>query len=45
MSKKDFKLYIISILISTIIVTILSNFRLVGYDKFFIFPISILLVT
>ena len=45
MSKKNFKLYIIPILVSAIIVTILSNFRLVGYDKYFIFPISILLIT
>ena len=45
MNKKEFKLCIISILISSIFVTILSNFKFFNYDKYFLFPITILLIT
>lgn len=45
MNKKEFKLCIISILISSIFVTILSNFKFFNYDKYFLFPIIILLIT
>lgn len=45
MNKKEFKICIIPILISTIIVTILANFKFDGYDKYFMFPITILICT
>ena len=45
MNKKNYKLTIIPILIATIIITILSNFKFANYDKYFIFPITILLIT
>ena len=45
MNKKIYKLTIIPILIATIIITILSNLKFANYDKYFIFPITILLIT
>ena len=45
MNKELFKKNIIPILISTVLVVIISNFHLHGYDKFFLFPITILTIT
>lgn len=45
MNKKIYKITIIPILIATIFITILSNFKFAGYDKYFIFPITILIIT
>jgi len=45
MDKKTFKLTIIPILIATLVITILSNYKFAGYDKYFIFPITILIIT
>ena len=45
MNKKIYKITIIPILIATIFITILSNFKFANYDKYFIFPITILIIT
>ncbi len=45
MNKELFKKNIIPILISTVLVMIISNFKLHGYDKYFLFPITILTIT
>lgn len=45
MNKEIFKKSIIPILISTILVMIISNFKIFGYDKFFLIPITILTIT
>ena len=45
MDKKTYKLTIIPIIIATIIITILSNFKFANYNKYFLFPITILIIT
>ena len=45
MDKKNYKLTVIPIIIATIIITILSNFRFANYNKYFLFPITILIIT
>ena len=45
MNKEEYKKIIIPVIIATFIITILSNFKLPGYDKYFIFPITILTIT
>lgn len=45
MDKKNYKLTIIPIIIATIIITILSNFKFANYNKYFLFPITILIIT
>ena len=44
MNKKTFQLTYITTLIAAFIITIISNFKFASYDKYFIFPITILLV-
>ena len=45
MNKETVKKVIIPILISTLIVTILQNFKLIPYNKYFILPIMLLIIT
>jgi hypothetical protein len=45
MNKKTYKLTIIPIILATLLITILSNFKFANYDKYFIFPITILIIT
>lgn len=45
MNKKVFQITYLATLIATIVITILSNFKFANYDKYFIFPITILLIT
>lgn len=45
MNKKTFQITYLATLIATLIITILSNFKFASYDKYFIFPITILLIT
>ena len=45
MNKDIFKKIIIPILLSALIVTILHNFKLISYNKYFILPIILLIIT
>ena len=45
MNKKSFNLIIVPIIISSFVITFLSNFKFAGYDKYFLFPITILIIT
>ncbi len=45
MNKENFKSNIIPILISTVIITILYNLKLVAYSKYFLLPMMLLIIT
>ena len=45
MNKETIKKIIVPILISTLIVTILQNFKLISYNKYVILPIMLLIIT
>ena len=45
MNKKTFQITYITTFLAALIITILSNFKFASYDKYFIFPITVLLIT
>ena len=45
MTKEKFKEIIIPIILSVLIITILYNFKIVAYNKYFILPIILLIIT